>query len=182
LSCYLRWLAYSTQTDLESVLVSDYDVINKSFKFTEIVESTNKISFMDRHCPCLAYGTPEQFLEFCKDLITISSKYAETLKTQHAENNCIFYHDQEFLWLNCDRIDYNFCPVRKYVRLYEHKHPSIEKAALFHIAHRSADETQQNFPEFAGINENTLRVLLAKDLLKDIISDEILNEAARISS
>ena len=55
LSCYLRWLAYSTQEETESFLVSDYDIINKQFTPVKLNEPKDRLCFMDGKCPCLAY-------------------------------------------------------------------------------------------------------------------------------
>jgi hypothetical protein len=165
LSCYVRWLAYSTQNDQESFLVSDYDVINKNFKINEIKESKDTITFMDRHCPCLAYGSPEQFLKFCKNIISISSKHKEILRQEYQEKKLVHYHDQEFLSLNHGRIICNICPPRKYVRLYEHNNPEMEKFNLFHVAHRSVHEAKMNFSELKEINSDELRIKLIKGIL-----------------
>jgi len=167
LSCYVRWLAYSAQNEQGSFLVSDYDVINKNFKATEINEQTDVLSFMDRYCPCLAYGSPDQFLAFCKDIISISSEYKETLRKEYQEQNLIFYHDQDFLVLNHERMTCNICPVRKYVRLYELNNAETEKYNLFHVAHRSVRQAQINFPKLAKINTGKLRIMLINHILNN---------------
>ena len=74
LSCYLRWLAYSTQDESESFFVSDYDVVNRYLSINDIKEPTDKITFLDRYCPCFALGTKEQFLSFCKDIVLYSDQ------------------------------------------------------------------------------------------------------------
>lgn len=173
LSCYLRWLAYSVQKDQELFLVSDYDVINKNFKINEIKESKDTITFMDGHCPCLAYGSPEQFLKFCKDIISISSKHKEIIRQEYQEKKLVHYHDQEFLSLNHERIAYNICPPRKYVRLYEHNNPEMEKFNLFHVAHISVHEAKNNFPELKEINSDELRIILTNNILNEIKTQKI---------
>ena len=165
LSCYLRWLAYSVQNDQEHFLVSDYDVINKNFKINEINESQDTISFMDRYCPCLCYGSPDQFLTFCKNIISLSSEHKEMLQKEYQEKNLVCYHDQEFLVLNHERIICNICPPRKYVRLYEHNNPEMEKCNLFHVAHRSVHEAKNNFPELKEMNSDELRIKLIEGIL-----------------
>jgi len=167
MSCYVRWLAYATLKHTEPFLVSDYDVINKGFTAEDVKESEEKINFLDRYCPCLAYGTSLQFLDFCKDIITFSDQNLETLKKEYTgkENGC--YHDQEFLVLNHKLGNYNICPARSYVRLYEYKNPQIQKHSLFHIAHRSVEETRLKFPEFENLNAEHLRIKLIIELLND---------------
>ncbi len=165
LSCYLRWLAYSVQRDQESFLVSDYDLINKNFKINEINESQDTISFMDRYCPCLCYGSSDQFLKFCKNIISISNQHKEILQKEYQEKKLVCYHDQEFLVLNHERIICNICPPRKYVRLYEHNNPEMEKCNLFHVAHRSVHEAKNNFPELKEMNSDELRIKLIEGIL-----------------
>lgn len=165
LSCYLRWLAYSVQRDQESFLVSDYDVINKNFKINEINESQDTISFMDRHCPCLCYGSPDQFLKFCKKIISISNEHKEILRKEYQEKKFVHYHDQEFLFLNHERITCNICPGRKYVSLYKHDNPEMEKCNLFHVAHRSVHEAKNNSPELKEMNSDELRIKLINGIL-----------------
>lgn len=165
LSCYVRWLAYSVQSHQDSFLVSDYDIINKNFKATEMNEQANILSFMDRYCPCLAYGSPDQFLEFCKNIISISSEYKETLRKEYQAKNLACYHDQEFLVLNHERIACNICAPRKYAALYEHNNPEMEKYNLFHVAHRSVAEAKNNFPELKEMNSDELRINLINSIL-----------------
>lgn len=167
LSCYVRWLAYSTQNEQGSFLVSDYDVINKNFKATEINEQTDVLSFMDRYCPCLAYGSPDQFLAFCKNIISISSEYKETLRKKYQAKSLVFYHDQDFLALNHERMTYNICPARKYVALYKLNNPEMEKFNLFHVAHRSVSEAKMNFSELKEINPHELRIKFIEGILNE---------------
>ena len=166
LSCHVRWLAYSIQEDMDAFLVSDYDVINKNFKTTDINESSGKISFLDEYCPCFAYGTPKQYLEFCKDIISLSHEHKESLKEQYTAKKSVCYHDQEFLVLNHTRLDYNFLPSGKYVRFYEHKNEQMKDLNLFHVAHRSVNEAKINFPELQSIHSEQLRIDFIKQILQ----------------
>jgi len=165
LSCHIRWLAYSIQKDTNPFLVSDYDVINKSFKAGDIKESAERISFLAGHCPCFAYGTPKQYLAFCRDIISYSYEYKELLKERYTAKKTISYHDQEFLVLNHERLDYNFSPSRKYVRLYEHGDEQMKDFNLFHVAHKSAKEAKINFPELRSIHSEQLRIDFIKQIL-----------------
>lgn len=165
LSCYLRWLAYSTQADTDSFLVSDYDIININFSPTKMIESKNQISFMDRLCPCLAYGNTEQFLNFCKDIISITTINLEQIKTDYLKTKDKCYHDQNFLVLNEKKLgNYNICPARKYVIPYIHNDSKMEKCEIIHFSHNSVQKTKDAFPEMADINSEELRLFLIREL------------------
>ena len=92
LSCWLRWLAYSTQPE-EKFFVSDYDVINHNFKPTE---PTDILHLMDDCCPCIASGTPSQFLKLCKKFIEVSEQNKEFFIEEYKERNFVHFHDQNF--------------------------------------------------------------------------------------
>jgi hypothetical protein len=169
LSCYLRWLAYSNQSGVEPFLVSDYDVINRNFSIVQINEPYNELSFMDRYCPCLAYGTSENFLSFCKDIISYTISNKEIIKDAYQAEKFTNYHDQEFLVLNHEQLNYNICPARKYVRLYERGNPEMKDCSLFHFAHRSVKESKDNFPELKEMSSDDLRILLIKEVIKNIM-------------
>jgi hypothetical protein len=91
MSCWLRWLAYATQSD-EKFYVSDYDAININFPITE---PNDKLHLMDCACPFFASGTPTQFENLCKSFVEISNERIEILKQQANH-----YHDQNFFTHN----------------------------------------------------------------------------------
>ena len=99
LSCYLRWLAYATQPE-EKFYVSDYDVINNSFK---PIEPDDKLHFMDSTCPCIASGTAKQFEALCHMFVDLSKSRMNSLKGVPVQ----WYHDQEFMTYNFDA---SLCP------------------------------------------------------------------------
>lgn len=167
-SCYLRWLAYSTQWDVDSFLVSDYDIINQHFTSNQLNESKDTISFMDRLCPCLAYGTAEQFLSFCKDIISITTTNLEQIKADYLKNKDRCYHDQNFLVLNQQRMEnYNICPARKYVMPYIHNDSKMEEWGIIHFSHNSIQKTKESFPQLKEFNSDELRVFLIKKFLNN---------------
>ena len=173
LSCYVRWLAYSVQKYQDSFLVSDYDVINKNFKVTEVNEKANILSFMDGYCPCFAYGSPDQFLKFCKNIISISNEHKEILQKEYQEKKFVHYHDQEFLFLNYERIACNICPARKYVRVYEHNNLEMEKYNLLHVAHQSIGISKETCPELKEINPDELRIIMTNNILNKMKTQKI---------
>lgn len=169
LSCYLRWLAYSTQEDTEPFLVSDYDIINRSFTSVLLNEPREKLCFMDNLCPCLAYGTPEQFLSFCKDIVDRTSKNLERIKLGFVKRGHRSYHDQDFLLLNEQELKtlgiYNICPTRKYVHPYVHNNLKVKEFEIIHFSHNSVNKTKDAFPELKIVNSDELRINLIKELL-----------------
>jgi hypothetical protein len=92
LSCWLRWLAYSTQPE-EKFFVSDYDVINHNFNLTE---PKNILHLMDDCCPCIASGTPSQFLNLCKKFIEVTEQNKDTFIDEYKHRNFVHFHDQNF--------------------------------------------------------------------------------------
>jgi len=171
LSCYLRWLAYAAQTSHPdgnnncSFLVSDYDVINVNFKPSDLPKPGDKLNFLAKHCPCLAYATPAQFLEFCENVVNFSEKNIEEIKRKYIKKSLIHYHDQEFLGLNAEALSYNFSGASEYVELYVEGEDN--SARLVHVAHKSAGDAVIKFPELKNITFPELRVRFASQLLKD---------------
>ena len=88
-------MAYSTQKE-EKFYVSDYDVINHSFK---PVDPIDKLHFMDGTCPCFASGTASQFSIFCQDVITIIRENIDFFIKKYEEYNFIHLHDQSFFYI-----------------------------------------------------------------------------------
>jgi hypothetical protein len=95
LSCWLRWLAYSTQPE-EKFFVSDYDVINHKFNLTEPIDT---LHLMDDCCPCIASGTSSQFLALCKKFIEVTEQNKQTFIDIYKQRNFVHFHDQEFFQL-----------------------------------------------------------------------------------
>ena len=124
LSCYNRWLAYATQ-EKEPFLVSDYDVINLNLK-PESITIIDQIHFMDRWCPCLVSGTPEQFQEFCKDIISLTKSNISKLQTI----NMHWYHDQEFVLNFKDVLTNKYiidrCPIL-WQKVKHYSHNDVQK-------------------------------------------------------
>lgn len=92
LSCWLRWLAYSTQSE-EKFYVCDYDVINHHF---DVTKPDDFLCLLDADCPCIASGTPSQFYGLCLKFINETSEYKQQFVKAYREFNFTQYHDQEF--------------------------------------------------------------------------------------
>ena len=96
LSCYVRWLAYSTQSN-EYFYVSDYDCVNNGLKPTI---NTDKLHFMDDDCPCFVSGNPKHFENLCHLFVDVSLKRIDDIILKTKKHKYVRYHDQEFCILN----------------------------------------------------------------------------------
>ena len=165
LACYYRWIAYSTQNSKEAFLVSDYDIINKNFKIEDCEYKDGKISFLNRFCPCLAVGKVNDYKSFISDILSISQKHMSQIKKEFNSSKFIQYHDQEFLSLNSNRLNYNFYHPQKIVRLYR-CNEEIEHQKVLHFSHTSIYEFKKIFPKYTQDNEEQLRIKLIKSVMK----------------
>jgi hypothetical protein len=122
-------------------------------------------------CPCLAYGNKEQFLSFCKDIISFTSVNLEEIKLDYIKNKYVCYHDQDFLVLNKNRLEnYNICPARKYVMPYIHNDLKMKDCGIIHFSHTSVEKTQESFPKLKEIKSDELRIKLIKELKNNTIN------------
>lgn len=165
IACYLRWLAYSIQETNEPFFAADYDVISKGFKPSDVNLDKDKLSFLDRYCPCLAYGSKNHFLNFCQDICSITLQNIHNVKDEFQKYKFVHYHDQEFLALNHQRLsnEYKIYPAREFIKLYAFDPESDNK--LFHFAHRSVYEFKEKFPEYKDVHSDELRIKIIKDAL-----------------
>jgi len=100
-SCYYRWMAYAQLKNEESFYVSDYDVINKSFKPKEY----NERCFLNGTCPCLAFGNSSDFNELTYLFISLTEDRLKEIKDSIDKK---WYHDQNFLICNKEEVDKKF--------------------------------------------------------------------------
>lgn len=164
-ACYLRWLAYSEQGGDGSFFVSDYDVINNGFQGVD--ESEARLNHLGGRCPCIASGTPNQYLNFCMDMVGLSLREKERIKEEYNAKGGRWYHDQEFLWINKGRIEgfYNIVSNIRYVTQYEYGKTDLSKANLIHVAHASVESAQNQFPDLQGQDGDELRVNFVKRII-----------------
>jgi hypothetical protein len=180
MSCWLRWLAYSTQVE-EKFYVSDYDAINVNFSITE---PNDKLNLMDSDCPFLASGTPVQFENLCKAFIEVSNERIDILKQQANH-----YHDQEFFIYNLvDKFNdsaeelrdkYNilmtrhreeiggfYDPVSKTAFSGSNCKVNIQDYKVTHIAHHNVELIFNEYPELRKkYSKDGLRIIMIKDIL-----------------
>jgi hypothetical protein len=168
LSCYLRWLAYANQNEIDCFLMSDYDVINRNFEIDDIKIESNEMNFLDRYCPCLAYGNSQSCFRFCKDIVDHSYKFKQNIIEEYKKNNCVWYHDQEFLVINHEKLKCNI--LTSYVDLYNYGIESGKQqlgSKLFHVAHRSIGEAKSQYKVLKNVDGDQLRINFVKKILNE---------------
>lgn len=172
LSCFARWLAYSTIEDKDSrFFVSDYDVIN-SGKWKTWHPITNKLHFYDSACPCLASGNPKEFKKLCDAFFNVTMSRISRLK--HEANH---YHDQEFFAYNfvLDRnpsaeqlwIKYNmFFSRRRCEDVAPFGTDCDNKVRAFHISHQNTNQIKSENPEkYQNLSTDEARIKIIRNIL-----------------
>jgi hypothetical protein len=99
LSCYMRWLAYSTQKE-ENFFVSDYDVMSTGFS---PLEKYNNIHLLDDCLPCFAYGNSNLFQNLCKGFIEQTEERLNFMLENKYYESFPNYNDVNFFVFNCNK-------------------------------------------------------------------------------
>lgn len=172
LSCFVRWLAYSTvENEEERFFVSDYDVFN-SGKWKTWHPITNKLHFYDAACPCLASGNAQEFGQLCDAFFDITMERLDVLQAKANH-----YHDQEFFM-------YNFMPQEnvnaeelwiKYNMFFSRRRcedvapfgtDCDKKVRAFHVSHHNTTMIKdKNSEKYQNQNLNQVRLSIVKDIL-----------------
>jgi len=175
LSGYLRWLAYSTQEENESFFVSDLDVVNRSMSASEIKVPKDKITFLNVYDPCLVYANKDQFLSFCKDIVSVSIENKQLLKNKKLD----YYHDTDFLWLNGKTIkfNYNISTNEQYVGSYSPEYGLFGKYKIFQVTEESIDLFITHSPGLSKINREKVKNELIAEILQQ--ENKYLNAGAK---
>ena len=160
LSCFTRWISYVSLKSDESILVCDYDVINKSFQNKKFNEPSEKLSFLDGFCPCFALGNSEQFLKFCQDIVEKSKSNLDEIKKIFFEDDYRLFHDQTFLSICYNKLKiennlYNICKSRKYV--------DFEK--IYHVSHNYVQNNKDEDESLEKISSDILRIKLVEKII-----------------
>ena len=169
LSCFVRWLAYSTvENKQEKFLVSDYDVINSGgWKTSDPL--IDGLHLFDGACPCMASGTALDFKNLCDLFFEITVKRIDTLKEQANH-----YHDQEFFLYNfVDKFNkdskslkekHNITLTRKRNEDVAPFLPALPRA--YHVSHHNVDMLMKKYPEKYGTMEDSqVRIEVIKEIL-----------------
>ena len=175
LSCFVRWLAYSTvANNSERFLVSDYDVIN-SGKWKTWHPITNNLHFFDNDCPCLASGNAGEFGELCRVFFDVTMQRMSYLKTKGC--SMVHYHDQEFFQYNMMHKynkdfqnlwnTYNISFSRKRCEdVAPFGSDCDSKVRAFHISHHNTKEIQSRHPDrYNNSNPAQTRIEIIKTAL-----------------
>jgi len=88
LNCFVRWLAYATQSD-DRMIVSDYDVINNNWRDVKLMD---KLHIMGSGpTPCFASGSPRQFEQLARLFVELTEK---NISNNTYIKNGPVWHDQ----------------------------------------------------------------------------------------
>ena len=176
LSCYVRWLAYSTQQD-EYFYVSDYDCVNNGLKPTI---NTDKLHLMDADCPCFVSGKPDQFENLCHLFIDVSLDRIEDIMLKTKQLKCVCYHDQEFCSLNLINTknqkvaellqENNIVLTRDRVNGVGPFDPDKKNTLkVLHISHHNAHNIKTIIKEFENKTLDETRLLLMEKIINEDI-------------
>lgn len=174
LSCYVRWLAYSTQAK-EKFYVSDYDCINNGLKKEEL-STSNKLHLMDEACPCFAFGSSDQFEKLCYNFIEISLNRIQEIKK--FKKNSPFYNDQEFFQYNfvkkynnqADELaeKYNILLTRDRKNgVGPYEIDIINTCKVLHISHQNANNIKQLNENFKDYDINLIRIKIMEQIISN---------------
>lgn len=171
LSCFLRWLAYSTTSE-DNMIVCDYDVINGGVDLIEYEYkySKDKLNMLYGVCPCISIGTPSQFGDLCKIFINVSYSNIKNIQLLTKKRGFCQYHDQEFFVCNKDL-------VKEKINMY--KDSTLKcfvddgKSGREMLTHFSYHYTKSyidrfNLDKLNGKEIYEVRIELIKDFLKSI--------------
>jgi hypothetical protein len=153
MSCWHRWLAYSTITPSnESFYVSDYDVFNTGWLPQK---PEKKLHLLCGKCPCLASGTSLQFENLCREFLSLSKKNIDRIKKVHEKR---VFHDQNF-FVHCgDQL--------KDVLYTRSKEWGTDAPKLHHISHHAANtRLKQDGIQYNNVTINKVRLDMARELL-----------------
>lgn len=170
LSCYVRWLAYSTQPN-EYFYVSDYDCVNNGL---EPFINTDKLHLMDADCPCFASGNPKHFENLCHLFVDVS---LERIDEIISVNNCVCYHDQNFFITNMTDRNKNkqaLLEANNIILTRDRKNGvgpfEIGKKntlQVLHISHHNAHNIKTIIKEFDKISVDDVRLGLMEKIINE---------------
>jgi hypothetical protein len=164
-SCYLRWLAYATQEN-EKFYVSDYDVVSNGF---QPIEPEDGICLMDAACPCFASGTAADFDRLCHVFVDISLERLEVIN-----NDCHWYHDQDFFVMNIDKNPDHAALRHKYnLKLTRDRTTGVgpyiygqdNTCKVIHVSHHNVATIKEENQELKNENGAELRIKIMQKFI-----------------
>jgi hypothetical protein len=173
IACFVRWLAYATQSNNEYVYVSDYDCVNNGL---EPIIKTDKLHLMDGACPCFVSGTAQQFENLCHLFIDITT---ERIHKIIQSDKCVWYHDQDFFINNM--LEQNN-PTSK--QILETNNILITRdringvgpfqsdkentVKVLHISHHNASELKKTIEVFKQMPIENIRIQIMESIVNNI--------------
>lgn len=132
--CYIRWLAMA---QVGGGLMIDYDVMNYQFLSSGCLETFNlysdKITIYQHHVPCVVYGTQEQYIDICKEFMSLDSD-------NFLDKNQPVKHTSDMIMLSKPHFDGK---INKVLSVTDY--PKI--APLIHCSQRSCSDNLKTKPE-----------------------------------
>jgi len=173
LSCYIRWLAYSTQYD-KYFYVSDYDCCNNGL---EPFIHTEKLYFMDADCPCFVSGKPNQFENLCNLFVNLNAETIQDIKckikTEGSRHR--WFHDQDFCTLNLiknkETMEANNIIMKRDRKngvgpFYLDKENTVK---VLHISHHNAGDIKKTTKDFEHTSLEETRLQIMKQIIENNI-------------
>lgn len=181
LSCYLRWLAYTTIDTSQPVYVMDYDIINTGINTNGLSDFHDQLKLFSFCCPCFVSGTPTQFMWLCEQFVDISEHNIRYIKKQHQERNhpgnC--YHDNEFFIYNRGILSDQIFFSRKDPMICGFMADQDMSNKLVHVSHNSAQQFKRgnNDRILFDIDSDTIKSVQKKSIndIRLFIINSILN-------
>lgn len=172
LSCYVRWLAYSTQSN-EYFYVSDYDCINNGLK---PIINTDKLHLMDCACPCFVSGKPDQFANLCHLFIDVS---LDRINEIISINDAPCYHDQNFFITNMTDRNKNkqaLLEANNIILTRDRKNlvgpfeiGQKNTLKVLHISHHNANNIKKGAKDFENMSIDEVRIQIMKQIIESNI-------------
>lgn len=171
LACHLKLLAFfEASKNSGPALFCDYDVINFSFKETDLIPQ-ERLHWMDLACTCICQGGHKGWISYFEFLFSEKQSIIEFLSKRYLDRKCL--HDQDYLeGIFQKGVEQNvFFGTRKFVGPVEIGKEQTKP--LTHVSNHSAAkrlkaDLNREMTDITGDQRQLLRLRIAKEVLKII--------------
>ena len=173
------WLAAQLEivawhTIKEPSFISDYDIINKNWKFKDNL--FQKVHWRDDCCSCFASGSSWGWENYIQFLFNSEDCIIEWCKDCNRKNKRTEYGDQDFLIAVSNLQDFRKKTVlitRGHFKLCVgidntygvNKDNRFENAQTYHLGHSSLYNIINNDPKYKDYDVDSLRIKIAKEII-----------------